>query len=470
MAYRGEPNRHFISRRDVLQLGALGVCGLSLPALLHARDDRASTPRNSAGGALPRARSCIILFQQGGPAQHDTFDMKPDAPAEIRGEFQPIATSIPGYSVCEHMPLVAGQAHRLAIVRSVHHDDPQHNNAGYAALTGTNPPLLPNTVEALAGPRPDNHPPFGAVLARLGNSPVPTPWVSLPYPAVNGIPYPGQTSGFLGAAYEPLWLRPDPKKGAEFTFPELESPAEVSVPRILRRHGLLRELEGALAAIQDSSALASMTAFQSRAVDLITSAATRRALRLEEEDSGTRDRYGRNVFGQSCLLARRLVEAGIPLVNVYSVGFDGFPGPLPLSWDTHWDNFKFLKEGILPTQDRGYAVLLEDLAVRGLLDETLVVWFGEFGRSPQINAQAGREHWPFVYPVVFAGGGIQGGTLYGASDPHGKYPASNPVTPQDIAATIYHCLGLDPATRLADHFGRPVEIGSGGKVIAGLLA
>jgi hypothetical protein len=470
MVPQRSPQHPFISRRDVLQLGALGVCGLSLPTLLNAQDDRQSALRNAADRPRAKARSCIILFQQGGPAQHDTFDMKPDAPTEIRGEFQPIATPIPGYPLCEHMPLVAGQVHRLAVVRSVHHNDPQHNNAGYAALTGTHPPLLPNTVEALAGPRPDNHPPFGAVLARLGNSAVPTPWVSLPYPAVNGIPYPGQTSGFLGAPYEPLWLRPDPKKGAEFTFPELESPAELSPPRIHRRHGLLRDLEGALASIQDSSALASMTAFQSRAVDLITSAATRRALRLDEEDPRTRDRYGRNVFGQSCLLARRLVEAGVPLVNVYSVGFDGFPGPLPLSWDTHWDNFKFLKEGILPIQDRGFAVLLEDLADRGLLDETLVVWFGEFGRSPQINAQAGREHWPFVYPVVFAGGGLQGGTLYGSSDPHGKYPASNPVTPQDIAATIYHCLDLDAETRLADRFGRPVEIGSGGKAITGILA
>jgi hypothetical protein len=447
-----------LSRRDVLQLGALGACGLSLPGFLQAR---------VANGTIPaRAKACIILFQQGGPSHHDTFDMKPDAPVEIRGEFKPIASSVPGYRVCEHLPLLARQAHRFTVVRSVHHDDPQHNNAGYATLTGTKPALLPNTVEALAGPRPDNHPPFGAVLTRLRQSPA--PWVSLPYPCINGIHYPGQTAGFLGARCEPLWLRPDPK-AREFVFPELELPPGSTTARVRRREGLLHNLDGALNRATHAGAVADLTAFQTRALDLVTSPATRRALRIDLEEPRLRDRYGRNVFGQSCLLARRLIEAGVPLVNVYSVGFDGFPGPLPLSWDTHWDNFKFLKESILPIQDRGYAVLLEDLAQRRLLDETLVVWFGEFGRSPQVNKQGGREHWPNVYSVVFAGGGIRGGALYGASDKHGAAPVANPVTPQDVAATIYHCLGIDPETRLPDRHGRPVEVGSGGKPIHALL-
>jgi hypothetical protein len=451
-------------------MGALGVCGLSLPGFLEAR----STPQTAAVSCRPgRAKSCVIIFQQGGPSHHDTFDMKPDAPAEIRGEFRPIATRLTGYHVCEHMPMIAGQAHRLAVVRSVHHDDPQHNNAGYASLTGTRPVLLPNTVEALARPRPDDHPPFGAVLSRL--RPGPAPWVALPYPLVNGVHYPGQTAGFLGARFEPLWLRPDPKVG-QFAFPDLELPQGFSLPRLRARQGLLKTMDGRarLAAFRggarkDSGGAADLTTFQARALDLLTSAATRRALRLDEEDSRLRDRYGRNVFGQSCLLARRLVEAGVGLVNLYSVGFDGFPGPLPLSWDTHWDNFKFLKDKILPIQDRGYAVLLEDLACRGLLDETLVVWFGEFGRSPQINKQGGREHWPAVYSVVFAGGGVRGGTLHGASDRHGAYPVADPVRPQDVAATIYHCLGIDPETRLPDRLGRPVEVGSGGKVVRAIL-
>jgi hypothetical protein len=391
------------------------------------------------------------------------YDMKPDAPVEIRGEFRPVATSLPGYRVCEHMPLTARQAHRFTVVRSVHHKDPQHNNAGYAALTGTRPALLPNTVEDLARPRPDDHPPMGAVLTRL--RPGPAPWVSLPYPAVNGVLYPGQGAGFLGARCEPLWLRPDPK-ASEFVFRDLELPDGVSTARVSGRENLLRDMGRAAR----PSAQADMSTYQTRALDLLTSPATRRALRLDQEDPRLRDQYGRNVFGQSCLLARRLVEAGVSLVNIYSVGFDGIPGPLPLSWDTHWDNFKFLKEGILPIQDRGYAVLLEDLAQRGLLDETLVVWFGEFGRSPQVNKQGGREHWPDAYPVVFAGGGVRAGTLFGATDKNGAFPTENPVTPSDVAATIYHCLGIDPETRVPDRLGRPVEVGCGGKPILPILA
>jgi hypothetical protein len=371
------------SRRDVLQLGALGVCGLSLAGLLEERSAPAATVKASTSHRHARAKSCIIIFQQGGPSHHDTFDMKPGAPAEIRGEFRPIATRLPGYRICEHLPLTARQTHRFAVVRSVHHNDPQHNNAGYATLTGTKPVLLPNTVEALARPRPDDHPPFGAVLGRL--RPGPAPWVALPYPVVNGVHYPGQTAGFLGARCEPLWLRPDPKAG-EFVFRDLELPEGFSPGRVRERARLLHGINRT----PRSGAVADMTTFQVRALDLLTSASTRRALRLDQEDPRVRDRYGRNIFGQSCLLARRLVEAGVGLVNIYSVGFDGYPGPLPLSWDTHWDNFKFLKEGILPIQDRGFAVLLEDLAERGLLEETLVVWFGEFGRSPQINKQAGR--------------------------------------------------------------------------------
>src|SRR5262245_15365034 len=221
-------------RRDILQMGALGVCGVSLPGLLRARGGAASGRR---GGT---AKSCIVIFQQGGPSHHDTFDMKPGAPAEIRGEFQPVATSVPGYRVCEHMPMMARQAHRFAVARSVHHDDPQHNNAGYQTLTGTKPVLLPNTVEDLAKPRPDDHPPFGAVLARL--RPSPAPWVALPYPLVNGVHYPGQTAGFLGARCEPLWLRPDPM-ARDFVFRELELPPEASPLRLRRRESLLHNID-----------------------------------------------------------------------------------------------------------------------------------------------------------------------------------------------------------------------------------
>jgi Protein of unknown function (DUF1501) len=430
---------------------------------LQARAASAVGAAGSSPARLGTAKSCIIIFQQGGPAQHDTFDMKPGAPSQIRGEFRPIESSLPGYQVCEHLPLTARQAHRFTVVRSVHHNDTQHNNSGYVTLTGTKAEVLPNTVAALVGPRPDDHPPFGAVLARL--RPSSAPWVSLPYQAINGIPYPGQAPGFLGARYEPLWLRPDPKQ-KDFVFTELQLPLDVSDRRLHLRETLLERVNRSL---DRPGPAAAMSGFQARALDLILSEKTQRALKIEQEDARIRERYGRNVFGQSCLMARRLVESGVPLVNIYSVGFDGHPGRLPLSWDTHWDNFKFLKEGILPIQDRGYAALLDDLAERGLLNETLVVWFGEFGRSPQINAQAGREHWPYAYSIVFAGGGVRSGFLHGKTDARGAYPTADPVSPQDVAATIYHCLGLDPETRLPDRLGRPVEIGSGGKPILSIL-
>src|SRR5262245_10934743 len=249
---------HFVSRRDVLQLGALGVCGLSLPDLLQARS-AAGTPGTSATRRPGRAKSCIIIFQQGGPAQHDTFDMKPDAPAEVRGEFKSIATSVPGYRVCELMPMLARQMHHCTVVRSVCHTDTQHNNAGYTVLTGAKPALLPNTVEALAKPGPNDHPPFGAVLTRLRSSPA--PWVALPYPCLNGVPYPGQGAGFLGARCEPLWLRPDPKS-TDFVFRELELPDDVSGPRMQERAKLWPSLDRATASAGD------MTTFQARALDL----------------------------------------------------------------------------------------------------------------------------------------------------------------------------------------------------------
>src|SRR5262249_28058596 len=289
-------------------------------------------------------------------------------------------TSVPGVQISEHLPRCARQAHRYAIVRSVHHTDPQHNNAGYRMLTGANPPLLANTVEALAGPKPNDHPPFGAVLTRLRESRKPRArWVSCPYGMSNGVPYPGRAAGCLGARYDPLWLKADPKRGHELLFRELELPPDLSLSRARQRQELLRGVGEKLEIAARSSQVADMSMFQERAMDLLASEATRRALQIDREAPVTRDRHGRNVFGQSCLLARRLVEAGTPMVTVYTYGQDGFINTQ--SWDTHANNFPALKNKILPIQDRGYAVLLEDLADRGLLEETLVVWFGEFGRS-----------------------------------------------------------------------------------------
>jgi hypothetical protein len=468
----------------MLQIGALGASGLTVPLLLEARALASAGGRAASAGrpGFGKAKACILLFQLGGPSQLDTFDMKPDAPSEVRGEFRPIATSVPGTFICEHLPLLARQMHRVAIIRTVSHEDTQHNNAGYAALTGFNP----RPVEALATPRPDDHPAFGAVLTKL--RPAPAPWVSLPFESTNlQFVYPGQTAGFLGSRYEPLWLKFDPKV-SDAACHLLELPTDLPAARLGERREMLGDLDRTLNLAAHSSPASSMATFHARAFDLLTSPQVRRALQIEREDPRLRDRYGRaafadyadplspgrksrrrdhyghTVFGQSCLLARRLIEAGVPLVAVHSIGRDGYATDEleTLSWDTHWDNFNISRKLIFPGQDAGLATLLDDLASRGLLDETLVVWFGEFGRSPKINSQAGRDHWPQAYSILIAGGGVRGGVTFGATDKIAAYPVSNPVSIQDLGATIYHCLGIDPATRVLDLQGRPVEIGCGG--------
>lgn len=455
------------SRRDVLHLGALGACGLTLPLLLNLRAAQANDTGGRGAKSFGKAKSCILIFHYGGPPHQDTYDLKPDSPAEVRGEFQPIATSVPGNFICEHMPRMAAQMHRVALVRSVSHNDTQHNNAAYKMLTGHNRGVLADTVAALASPKPDDHPPFGAVLTKLRDSPA--PWVSLPYEMINGVPYPGQTAGFLGARFEPLWMK-GTLNLATYSVPGLDAAADVNADRLHDRAGLLTELDRSFDLAARSAPARDMKMFQARALDLLTSAALQRAIRLDQEDTRSRERYGRTVIGQSCLLARRLVQAGLPLMTIYTIGADSFPPDFKTSWDTHENNFTLLKQRILPIQDVAFATLLDDLAERGLLDETLVVSFGEFGRTPTINrARAGRDHWPFVFSAVFAGGGIQPGIQFGSSDKIAAYPASNPVNPPDIAATIYHCLGIDPETRITDPQGRPHEVASGGEPIQGIL-
>ena len=455
------------TRRDVLQLGALGACGLSLPSLWKLRAAQASDTRGGSATSFGKAKSCILIFHYGGPPHQDTYDLKPDAPAEVRGEFQPIATNVPGYFICEHMPRMAAQMHRVALVRSVSHEDTQHNNAAYKMLTGHNRGVLANVEAALAGPKPDDHPPFGAVLTKLRD--LPAPWISLPYEMVNGVPYPGQAAGFLGPRFEPLWMKGNPNL-AGYSVPGLRSPADVNADRLNQRAGLLAELDRSHDLAAHSAAPRGMKMFQARALELLASESLQHAVRLDQEDARVRDRYGRTVIGQSCLLARRLVEAGLPLVTVYTIGNDGPHPGTQTTWDTHVNNFTDLKQKILPIQDVAFAALLDDLAERGLLDETLVVSFGEFGRTPKINTNSGgRDHWPFVFSAVFAGGGVQPGIQFGTSDKIAAYPASNSVGPPDVAATIYHCLGIDPKTPITDRQGRLFEVASGGEPIRGIL-
>ncbi|MEX2188086.1 MAG: DUF1501 domain-containing protein [Pirellulales bacterium] len=462
------------NRRDLLRAGLLGMLGVTLPRLLRADAVRASKQRGG-GPKAPRAKSCILLFMEGGPAHQDMWDMKPDAPAEVRGDFKPIGSSIPGVHVCEHLPLMAKELHRVALVRSVHHGIVDHNAGAYYALTGRSPAVGGGLI---VRDEPDNFPPFGAVLGKLRPVDRPLPaFVHLPdVMSNNGYDLPGQRAGFLGAGYDPL-VAGDPS-APRYEVPGLGLQRGVSLDRVEQRRELLARLnEGA--AIGEQAAASRLEQFHDKAFHLLSSPEARRAFDLSRESTNTRERYGlpdrvdRSVearkfgglphLGQCTLLARRLIEAGVRLVTIASGRrFDQ-------AWDTHRDHFPLLKRALLPYFDRAFSALLADLAERGLLDETLVVAMGEFGRTPRLGqitssagaAPAGRDHWPHCYTVVLAGGGIQGGVVHGASDRHAAYPARDAVTPEDVAATIYRALGLDPQERIVDALGRPQHLALG---------
>jgi hypothetical protein len=439
-----------LSRRTVLKVGGLGLAVLNLPALLKAEQ---TTVKRKAS-----ARSVILLFQFGGASHLDSFDPKPSAPREIRGEFAAIKTRVPGVLVCEHLPRIARIADTFALIRSVHHTRSSHNPGAYYSLTGREP--LTDLVTANASATDFPHP--GSVVAALdpGERKVP-PFVSLPTMIADG-PFrtPGEFAGFLGKIYDPLWVLADPN-ARNFNVEQLTLPAELDIERVHERRSILSELDAKSRMADRVAAVQGMKAYRGRAIDLLTSPATRKAFALHEESDRLRDRYGRTTYGQSVLLARRLVEAGVRFVTVYySPGIGG--------WDTHKDNFAILKKSRLPHTDQSVSALLEDLQARGLLDETLVYWTGDFGRTPKINKDAGRDHWPQCQTVLMAGGGIRGGQVYGASDAIGARPVDKPVLPDDITATIFHALGLDPETIVYDQLHRPMPI-SAGRAIQGLF-
>ena len=454
----------------MLHVGSLPMLGLSLPRLLlHTATAAAAAPR-------PAAKACILFYLEGGPAHQDLWDMKPEAPAEVRGEFRPIATHVPGLQVCEHLPRFALQAHRLAFVRSVSHSMSEHNSATYYALSGVHPIRGGQLVQGVSR---ENMPTFGSVLARLRPTGGALPsFVHVPEIMSNsGFDIAGQSAGFLGAAYEPF-VTGDPSRPA-YRVPGLGLPGDVSDDRFRGRQRLVRGLHQGEAAPADRSATARFDEFSRRAYTMVTSAEARRAFRLDEEPAAVRERYGLDPsndrtkgarefgglphLGQSLLLARRLVEAGVRLVTVCT-------GRSPdQTWDTHRDHFPLLKQSILPMVDRAFSALLEDLHGRGMLSETLVVAMGEFGRTPRIGQvttpagadSGGRDHWPHCYTVMFGGVGISPGAIHGASDRHAAYPASDAVRPEDIAATIYHAMGIDPRREILDPLGRPHVLARG---------
>ena len=423
-----------------------------------------------SGGSRPplagRAKRCILLFLTGGPPQHDTFDPKPDAPAEIRGELAPIATNIAGIHVSELFPKLAQQADKYCIVRSVSHRDPAHTSAGYTMLTGLVHPKAGKEGAGMALPAPEDHPHVGSLLAlhRQGRD-GPPPFISLPEvikdAAVNE--FPGQGGGFLGKAFDPLRIDANPQRTA-FQPPALVLPADVTGQRLADR-SLLRGQINDL--VRGTEAVRDLDGHYQRALSLLASSSLGSAFALEQEPQKLRDGYGPHLFGQGCLLARRLIEAGVELVTVYW-HYEG-PEDSPV-WDTHGNNFPHLRQRLAPPTDQAASALLADLHARGLLDETLVIVMGEFGRTPKVNGLGGRDHWPHVQSILLAGAGIPGGTVYGASDKQGAYPAETPVAPADVIATLYHCLGIPTDLELRDRLNRPFQLVPWGAPIRELLA
>lgn len=463
-----------IGRRRLLQLGGLGCLGMSLPVLFQARAAAAARP--PARRPQARIKSCIVIFYYGGPSHLDTFDMKPDAPAEVRGEFQSIATSVPGLRICEHLPHTSRIMHQVALIRSMHHEMRLHDAACVETLTGR-PPARGDGENFVPPNQSKLFPSVGAALGYfLREERLTVPYAALPFVIHNVVPVPCQTGGFLGPAYNPFEVSGDPD-ALGYRADVLGLPQGLTLERLAERGALLDRLDAAAGASYSESALL-LRAHYEKAFDLLASEAVRRALAIDEEDDRTRDRYGRgersqsfqdgpggsngaqlgigrNLRGQNLLVARRLVEAGVPFVNVYDFKQQG------KNWDAHVQNFSQHKDYLLPAADRALAALIQDLDERGLLDTTLVVALGEFGRTPRINKDAGRDHWPDCYSAVVAGGGVQGGFVYGTSDKTGAYPATDPVTPADLAATIFSAFGIDPSTEIRDDVGRPYAVAAG---------
>ena len=438
------------SRRSVLQAGLIG--GLSLPAIM-------SSPLSAESGAsLPgfgKAKRCIFLFMWGGPSHIDTLDPKPNAPAEVRGEFAAIDTNVPGIQLSEHFRMTAQQCDKLAVVRSLTHSDPSHLASGHCSLTGHLAPVPKSDAEP---PSDRDSPHIGSVISKLNGQTSAMPnFVTLPWkayhPAAPGGQAPGQTGGWLGRQYDPLMITGNPAD-PNWKVPALNLIDGVDTKRLNHRRSLLESIDRQRLSLDEDADVRSVTRQQERAFGLLTSPEVRKAFDLSEESDEVRDRYGRNTHGQCVLMARRLVESGVSLVSV-NWHNDG-----QNFWDTHGNNFPRLKNDLIPPADRALATLLADLEERGLLDETLVCWVGEFGRKPQIG-NGGREHYPQCYSGLFAGGGTIGGQIYGSSDAQGTQPSLNPVSPQDYAATVYHSLGVPHDLVLKDPANRPHPIYGG---------
>ena len=461
------------SRRRMLAGCLAGGLSFTLPGLLRTFAFAGSESAAQLNG-LSRIRSCIFVFYYGGPSHLDTYDLKPLAPSTVRGEFNPIDTTVPGIQICEHLPQMARVMHHCAIVRSMHHTNRLHDSASTEVFTGRQG--LQGDREEFA-PIPQFFPSHGAVVSHLQQpdvaklSQIPVGHAALPWLIHNVVTTPCQGGGFLGQQFDPFEINAD-FSSLRYQVEMLRRLDQLSPDRIQHRQELRSQLDAINTPISGRRAT-QLNDYSHRAIELLDSTALHSALDISLESPMTRQRYGltspavqagdaaaalapgRDLRGQNLLLARRLVEAGVPFVNVNDFRQQG------QNWDAHADNFGQHRKYLLPQADQALAALIEDLSDRGLLETTLVVATGEFGRTPTINASAGRDHWPDCFSVVLAGGGIRGGQVFGSSDRIGAYPETDPVTPADLAATIFWRFGIDPTTEIHDTTGRPHRIATG---------
>ena len=475
LAIQGQPRSVCtgVTRREILQAGGAGMLGLSVPRLLAAES---LTP-----DLKPKAKSVIFLMLFGGPSQLETFDMKPDAPEQIRGPFKPIASRTSGLLISDHLPKTAEVSDKYAVIRTMTHSFNDHSGGGHYLQTGKRWHV---PIGGGFSPTPKDWPSMGSIVEYKDQE---VHGLDRPLPAYMVVPNslgrlqeagqyprPGEHAGWLGRRYNPVTTQVNKKSlkdnpywrdctDEELTYQiaGMHTQDGITLDRLRSRKSLLDGFDDERRRL-DSAAVTTYNAFRERAVALVTSQQTRNALNIRRELDALRDRYGRHLFGQSCLMARRLVEAGVRFVTVHYDCVDGY------SWDSH-RNSDDVKKHLLPTFDQAYSALIQDLDQRGLLEETLVVATGEMGRTPKANANWGRDHWSTLFPAVLAGGGVAGGRVYGKSDKDAAYPMEDPVSPEDLAATVYHALGISHELRVPDSQNRPVPIVDGGKPVTELF-
>jgi hypothetical protein len=426
-----------VDRRGFLRLGS--AAGLSLAQILQLQATHA------AEKAKTKDVNCIFIFTLGGMPHHDMWDYKPDAPAEIRGDFKPIKTNVPGIGLTDLLPHTAKVTDQIAILRSLTHGDSDHGRGYHIMMTGN----TPGPGDFNSTKNNNVHPSLGSMVARMTNQggSLP-PYISVPCFLRSGGP------AFLGPSYAPFVIEADPAS-PEFVVRDVVLPEGVGTDRATRRQDALREINRLERSVEEMGKdVRALDTFSDKAFRLMTSAKAKEAFDLKREKAAVRERYGTTSFGQCSLLARRLVEAGCRFVSIENG-----------HWDTHRENTKSLRDLLVPSLDRGFSALVADLKERGLLDTTLVVLTTEFGRTPRINTMAGRDHWPQAFSIVMAGGGVKPGIVIGATDKIGGTVTDRPITPPDMAATILHGLGIDPAATLHTPTGRPVELASGGKPV-----